>query len=124
MTKPTTSLPLTIALQIPTYWTAEQAFAEYMGERRDVDYEDGRSGYSGNQDNFLSSDISYTYFELDHEKYVIIDGRVLEPGEGERDGLQRWERMHADRYVRRGNVHRQQSRHMHGERPMSCGRCL
>ena len=30
MTKPTTSLPLTIALQIPTYWTAEQAFAVFQ----------------------------------------------------------------------------------------------
>ena len=30
MTKSTTSLPLTIALQIPTYWTAEQAFAVFQ----------------------------------------------------------------------------------------------
>ena len=30
MTKPTTSLPLTIALQIPTYWTPEQAFAVFQ----------------------------------------------------------------------------------------------
>jgi hypothetical protein len=30
MTKSTTSLPLTIALQIPTYWTAEQAFAGFQ----------------------------------------------------------------------------------------------
>jgi hypothetical protein len=29
MTKPTTSLPLTISLQIPTYWTPEQAFAVF-----------------------------------------------------------------------------------------------
>jgi hypothetical protein len=30
MTKSTTSLPLTIALQIPTYWTSEQAFAVFQ----------------------------------------------------------------------------------------------
>jgi hypothetical protein len=30
MTKSTTRLPLTIALQIPTYWTAEQAFAVFQ----------------------------------------------------------------------------------------------
>jgi hypothetical protein len=30
MTKSTTSLPLTIALQIPTYWTTEQAFAVFQ----------------------------------------------------------------------------------------------
>jgi len=29
MTRPTTSLPLTISLQIPTYWTPEQAFAVF-----------------------------------------------------------------------------------------------
>jgi len=29
MTKTTTSLPLTISLQIPTYWTPEQAFAVF-----------------------------------------------------------------------------------------------
>jgi hypothetical protein len=29
MTKATTSLPLTIAVQIPTYWTPEQAFAVF-----------------------------------------------------------------------------------------------
>ena len=29
MTKITTSLPLTISLQIPTYWTPEQAFAVF-----------------------------------------------------------------------------------------------
>jgi hypothetical protein len=29
MTKVTKSLPLTIALQIPTYWTPEQAFAVF-----------------------------------------------------------------------------------------------
>jgi hypothetical protein len=30
MTKSTTSLPLTIALQIPTCWTPEQAFAIFQ----------------------------------------------------------------------------------------------
>jgi hypothetical protein len=30
MTKSTSSLPLTIALQIPTYWTTEQAFAVFQ----------------------------------------------------------------------------------------------
>jgi hypothetical protein len=30
MTKSTTSLPLTIALQIPTCWTPEQAFAVFQ----------------------------------------------------------------------------------------------
>ncbi len=30
MTKSTTSLPLTIALQIPTYWTPEQALAVFQ----------------------------------------------------------------------------------------------
>ncbi|MEA2962154.1 MAG: hypothetical protein QOI46_2252 [Alphaproteobacteria bacterium] len=30
MTKSTTRLPLTIALQIPTCWTAEQAFAVFQ----------------------------------------------------------------------------------------------
>jgi hypothetical protein len=30
MTKSTTSLPLTIALHIPTYWTTEQAFAVFQ----------------------------------------------------------------------------------------------
>jgi hypothetical protein len=30
MTKSTTRLPLTIALQIPTYWTTEQAFAVFQ----------------------------------------------------------------------------------------------
>ena len=30
MTKSSTSLPLTIALQIPTYFTAEQAFAVFQ----------------------------------------------------------------------------------------------
>jgi hypothetical protein len=29
MTKTTTSLPLSISLQIPTYWTPEQAFAVF-----------------------------------------------------------------------------------------------
>jgi len=29
MTKSTESLPLTISLQIPTYWTPEQAFAVF-----------------------------------------------------------------------------------------------
>ena len=29
MTKTTTSLPLTISLQIPTHWTPEQAFAVF-----------------------------------------------------------------------------------------------
>jgi hypothetical protein len=29
MIKTTTSLPLTISLQIPTYWTPEQAFAVF-----------------------------------------------------------------------------------------------
>ena len=29
MTKTTTSLPITISLQIPTYWTPEQAFAVF-----------------------------------------------------------------------------------------------
>jgi hypothetical protein len=29
MTRPTTGLPLTISLQIPTYWTPEQAFAVF-----------------------------------------------------------------------------------------------
>ena len=29
MTKPTTGLPLTIALQIPTYWTPDQTFAVF-----------------------------------------------------------------------------------------------
>jgi hypothetical protein len=29
MTKSTTGLPLTISLQIPTYWTPEQAFAVF-----------------------------------------------------------------------------------------------
>ena len=29
MSKSTTGLPLTIALQIPTYWTPEQAFAVF-----------------------------------------------------------------------------------------------
>ena len=29
MTNPAKSLPLTIALQIPTYWTPEQAFAVF-----------------------------------------------------------------------------------------------
>jgi hypothetical protein len=38
MTKSTKSLPLTIALQIPTYWTSEQAFAvfELVDEMRDA----------------------------------------------------------------------------------------
>ena len=30
MTKSTKRLPLTIALQIPTYWTTEQAFAVFQ----------------------------------------------------------------------------------------------
>ena len=30
MTKSTAGLPLTIALQIPTYWTPEQAFAVFQ----------------------------------------------------------------------------------------------
>jgi hypothetical protein len=30
MTKSTKSLPLTVALQIPTYWTTEQAFAVFQ----------------------------------------------------------------------------------------------
>jgi hypothetical protein len=30
MTKSTKRLPLTIALQIPTYWTTEQAFAAFQ----------------------------------------------------------------------------------------------
>ena len=30
MTKSTTGLPLTTALQIPTYWTPEQAFAVFQ----------------------------------------------------------------------------------------------
>jgi hypothetical protein len=30
MTKSTASLPLTIALHIPTYWTPEQAFAAFQ----------------------------------------------------------------------------------------------
>jgi hypothetical protein len=30
MTKSTTALPLTVALQIPTYWTPEQAFAVFQ----------------------------------------------------------------------------------------------
>jgi hypothetical protein len=30
MTKSTVGLPLTIALQIPTYWTPEQAFAVFQ----------------------------------------------------------------------------------------------
>jgi hypothetical protein len=29
MTKPTTGLPLTIALHVPTHWTPEQAFAVF-----------------------------------------------------------------------------------------------
>jgi len=38
MTKSTKNLPLTIALQIPTYWTPEQAFAvfELVDEMRDA----------------------------------------------------------------------------------------
>ena len=38
MTKSTTGLPLTIALQIPTYWTPEQAFAvfEMVTDLRDA----------------------------------------------------------------------------------------
>jgi len=38
MTKTTTGLPLTIALQIPTYWTPEQALAvfEMIDELRDA----------------------------------------------------------------------------------------
>jgi hypothetical protein len=38
MTKSTKSLPLTISLQIPTYWTPEQAFAvfELVDEMRDA----------------------------------------------------------------------------------------
>jgi hypothetical protein len=38
MTKSTESLPLTISLQIPTYWTPEQAFAvfEIVDDLRDA----------------------------------------------------------------------------------------
>ena len=38
MSKSTTGLPLTIALQIPTYWTPEQAFAvfELITDLRDA----------------------------------------------------------------------------------------
>jgi hypothetical protein len=38
MTKSETGLPLTISLQIPTYWTAEQAFAifELIDDLRDA----------------------------------------------------------------------------------------
>jgi len=38
MTKSTTGLPLTISLQIPTYWTPEQAFAvfELVDDLRDA----------------------------------------------------------------------------------------
>ena len=38
MTKPDRSTPLTISLQIPTYWTPEQAFAvfELIDELRDT----------------------------------------------------------------------------------------
>jgi hypothetical protein len=38
MTKTTTSLPLTISLQIPTYWTPEQAFAlfDLVNDLRDA----------------------------------------------------------------------------------------
>ena len=38
MTKSSTGLPLTISLQIPTYWTPEQAFAvfELVDDLRDA----------------------------------------------------------------------------------------
>jgi hypothetical protein len=38
MTKATKTLPLTISLQIPTYWTPEQAFAvfELIDDMRDA----------------------------------------------------------------------------------------
>jgi hypothetical protein len=38
MTKSTTGVPLTIALQIPTYWTPEQAFAvfQFVDELREA----------------------------------------------------------------------------------------
>lgn len=38
MTKATTGLPITISLQIPTYWTPQQAFAvfELIDDLRDV----------------------------------------------------------------------------------------
>jgi hypothetical protein len=38
MTKASSGLPLTIALQIPTYWTPEQAFAvfELVNDLRDA----------------------------------------------------------------------------------------
>jgi hypothetical protein len=72
MTKSDRSTPLTISLQIPTYWTPEQAFAvfELVDELRDTiwlcyalqlqeEYRDQRRHHDANYDPIDPNDLSF-----------------------------------------------------------------
>jgi hypothetical protein len=51
----------------------------------------------------------------------FVDGRVLEPDEGERHDVQRRERVHAVRHVSVGNLHGRLADHVYGERSVPHG---
>ena len=53
-----------------------------------------------------------------------LDRRLLEPHGRERDDVQRRERLHADRHLSVGNLHRRQSGHLRCAGPVPHGRDL